>query len=254
MNHIPRLEVLLAPAEFEHLGPRDLSQTVCVVFDVLRATTSIITALANGASRVIPVQDIPEALERAEAFPEALLAGERHGVRISAAVSGGVEFHLGNSPREFTRDRVAGRTIITTTTNGTRALRSCREAKLVLPACFLNLRATVERIRQLPPGDLMVICSGTFEEAAYEDILAAGALCDGLWDRFSGGRVADSALAARLLYQEARVDLPRALARARNGARLLEQPDLRDDVAFCAQLDLVPFTTTMTPEGIITAG
>src|SRR5271165_6662862 len=128
----PTLEVLFAPAEFAALRERDLTGTVCVVFDVLRATSSIVTALANGAAAVIPAAGIPEALALRRERADLLLAGEREGVRIRAHLTGGVEFDFGNSPREFTREKVAGRSIVITTTNGSRALRACAGAKAAL--------------------------------------------------------------------------------------------------------------------------
>src|SRR4051812_10101171 len=133
-----RLEVLFTPADFATLGARNLSQTTCVVFDVLRATSSMVTALAHGAAAVIPVGEISEALARRRSDPEVLLAGERDGLRISGALAGGTEFDLGNSPREFTPDRVQGRQIAMTTTNGTRALRAAAGAMNVLIGSFLN--------------------------------------------------------------------------------------------------------------------
>src|SRR5882762_2319388 len=132
-----KTEVLFTPAEFRALRQRDLTNTVCVVVDVLRATSSIVTALANGAAACIPVEEISEALAMRRQRPGALLAGERDGLRIGAALTGGVEFDLGNSPREFTREKVAGKTIISTTTNGTRALRACRGAEWVIVASLL---------------------------------------------------------------------------------------------------------------------
>src|SRR5690242_16721212 len=111
-----KLEVILSPEEFATLAQRDLSRAACVVFDVLRATTSMVTALTNGAEKIIPVGDIPEALALKEQRPEALLAGEREGLRIRANLTGSIDFDLGNSPREFTPERVRGKTIIVTTT------------------------------------------------------------------------------------------------------------------------------------------
>src|SRR5262245_5539783 len=102
----PKLEVILSPAEFALLQQRDLSQAVCVVFDVLRATTSMITALANGAEAIIPVAEIAEALALRQKNPKLLLAGERDGVRIRAELTGSLDFDLGNSPREFTAEKV----------------------------------------------------------------------------------------------------------------------------------------------------
>src|SRR3989442_9567203 len=99
------LEVLFAPAEFVVLPRQDLSQTVCVVFDILRATTSMISALANGAEAIIPVGEIGEALELRRQHPDYLLAGERDGVRIRSPLTGGVDFDLGDLPREVTSER-----------------------------------------------------------------------------------------------------------------------------------------------------
>ena len=127
-----RLQTTFTPADFEALAQTDLSETTCVVFDILRATSSMVTALANGAERIRPVATIEEALEQQAAHPDALLCGERHGRRITAEQTGGSDFVLGNSPREYTADQVAGKTLITTTTNGTRALRACLKARETL--------------------------------------------------------------------------------------------------------------------------
>ena len=131
--------------------------------------------------------------------PKALLAGERDGVRIRAAQSGGGDFDLGNSPREFTPERVAGRGIIMTTTNGTRALQACLGARRILAGAFLNLGALARWINSQPPPSLLLVGAGTFEQAAYEDTLAAGALGELVWDQFN--RHADSAHIAREIYR-----------------------------------------------------
>src|SRR5258707_4215198 len=102
------IEVLFSPAEFEALKDRDLSDTVCVVFDVLRATSSIVTALGNGAAAIIPVAEISEALAIREREPEVLLAGERGGVRIGAELTGSSAFDFGNSPRGFNAAKGSG--------------------------------------------------------------------------------------------------------------------------------------------------
>lgn len=243
---MPALEVLFAPAEFNALTQRDLSQTVCVVFDILRATTTMVTALANGAAAIIPVGEISEALAIRSQRPDVLLAGERDGVRIRAAQTGSIDFDLGNSPREFTADRVAGRTIVMTTTNGTRALRACAGAKAVLIGAFLNLAAVAEWIRREQPENLLLVCAGTADQAAYEDSLAAGALCDLIWERYASGRVADSALLAREVYRSVCPDLLVAVQRSRNARRLLAIPELREDVAVCIQRDTFPLIARLT--------
>jgi 2-phosphosulfolactate phosphatase len=240
------LEVLFAPAEFSALPGRDLSNTCCVVLDVLRATSTMLTALANGASKIFPVREIPDALRLAASHPAALLAGERDGLRILSAQSGGVDFDLGNSPREFTPERVAGREIIMTTTNGTRALQACRGAARVFPGAWLNLGALARRIRGEPFARLLVICAGTIEEAAYEDTLAAGALCDLLWPRFRPQEISDSAHIARQIYLDARADLEQAMQlHSRNARRLLAIPELRGDVAFCLRRDALDLTAEL---------
>ena len=120
------LEVILAPAELPGLAKRDLRDTICVVFDVLRATSTFVTALHHGAKAIVPVSEIAEALALRQQQPDVLLGGERDGVRIRAAQTGGIDFDLGNSPREYTPEKVRGKTIVSTTTNGTRALARLR--------------------------------------------------------------------------------------------------------------------------------
>lgn len=246
INH---LEVLFTPADFAALATRDLSEAVCVVFDVLRATSSIVTALANGAASVLPVAEIPEALEARRAEPTVLLAGERDGVRISSVLTGGTDFDLGNSPREFTRERVQGRTIVMSTTNGTRALRACVKARMVLAGSFLNLAATERRLRATGPRQLLLVCSGTHEEAAYEDVLGAGALCDSLWADCSSGKIADSAHMALELFRLHQGDLASGLMKSRNARRLLAMPALREDVAFCLRTNSAPLVAQLDANG-----
>jgi phosphosulfolactate phosphohydrolase-like enzyme len=101
----------------------------------------------------------------------------------------------------------------------------------------LNLRATADFIVQLGLQHLLLVCGGTLEEAAYEDALAAGAICDLVWHRYAGGKVADSAGMARRLFHLAHKDLFGAFSASRNGRRLLAHPCLKEDVAFCAQVD-----------------
>ncbi|HEY2084227.1 MAG TPA: 2-phosphosulfolactate phosphatase [Verrucomicrobiae bacterium] len=245
------LEVLFTPADFAALKGRSLENTFCVVFDVFRATSSMVTALANGAEAIIPVGEIPEALAIKQKNAKVLLAGERDGVRIRAAATGGTDFDLGNSPREFTKERVAGKTIVMTTTNGTRALRSCAHARTVLVGSFLNLQATADIILRDCPKDLLLICSGTYEQAAYEDVLGAGALCDLLWGFLDQGGISDSAKMARELYAVAKNHLLAAALQSRNGLRLSAKPELRDDVPFCLQRDVFNFVAAMNKDGTV---
>jgi 2-phosphosulfolactate phosphatase len=239
------LEVSLSPAEFNEIRSRNLRDTTCVVFDILRATTSMTNALANGAEGIIPVSEIGEAVAIYEKDKSVLLAGERHGHRILKNQTGSVDFDLGNSPREFTAEKVRGRTIVTTTTNGTRALQACGGAKQVLIGSFLNLSAIARWITNVRPESLLLVCAGTFEEAAYEDILAAGALAEAIWPHYADGKITDSAHIARQLYELSNGDLEKAMQFARNGRHLMNVPELKDDVPFCLQRNLYDFVAEM---------
>jgi len=240
-----KLNTTFTPADFEVLAKANLSHTTCVVLDILRATSSMITALANGAEAIIPVATIEEALAAKADHPEALLAGERDGLRITAAQTGGTEFDLGNSPREYTTGAITGQTIIITTTNGTRALRACANAQQILVASFLNLHATTDQLRADPPGNLAIVCGGTHEEAALEDILAAGAIAKTLSDLYGPDADDDATQTARLLFETFGQDLEAAMPLTRNGRRLLSHPELAGDVAACTKLNLYDLVAGM---------
>ena len=241
-----RIDAILSPAELPALVKRDLRGTVCVVFDVLRATSTFVTALHNGAKAVIPVSEIAEALAIRQKQPDVLLGGERDGVRIRASQTGGIDFDFGNSPREYTPEKVRGKTIVSTTTNGTRALRACTGAKTVLAASFLNLTATAEFLKKIHPAQIVLICAGTYENRADEDVLAAGALCEMLEAEFS-----DSAKIAQRAYAEAKPDLALAARNSENARRLLSIPELRDDVAFCLRQDVYNLIAALGRDGAI---
>jgi 2-phosphosulfolactate phosphatase len=245
------LEVLFTPVEFAALSQRDLRATACVVFDVLRATSTFAAALHNGAQAIVSVSEISEALAIRQKQPAVLLGGERDGVRISA---GGIDFDLGNSPREYTPEKVRGKTIVSTTTNGTRALRACAHAQTVLAASFLNLTATAKFLQQNNFENVLLVCAGTGENAALEDVLAAGALCEILLSSKSVETISDAAEIALRTYAQAKSDLAAAIGHSQNGRRLLAIPELRDDVAFCLQRDTFPLIAKMETDGVIRRG
>ena len=144
-----KFDVITSPAEIATLRNRGLGETTAVVFDILRATSSMVTAFAHEVVEIIPAETIEEAHSLKAKHPEALLGGERGGVRIEG-------FDLGNSPLEY-RKKVAGQRIITTTTNGTIALRACDHAHEVLAAAFLNLGATVAHLRNTQPAQVLAV-------------------------------------------------------------------------------------------------
>jgi 2-phosphosulfolactate phosphatase len=221
------IEVILTPAEIALLPPRDLSGCACVVFDVLRATSTFLTALANGARRIYPVMTAGEAADLRRQRPGSLLGGERGGLRIEA-------FDLGNSPREYLPGRVAGRDIIATTTNGTVALRACSGAGAVFAGALLNVDALAAHLEGMRPqiGRLLLVCAGTGTQFALEDGFAAGALLA----RLPGASLDDDAARAmRALYEQGRADAAGILRQSANGRRLREI-GLGEDVDFCARL------------------
>ena len=239
------IDVVLTPAELPALAKRDLRHTACVVFDILRATSTFVTALQNGATAIIPVGEITDALQIKKKRPEVLLGGERHGVKIRAE---GIDFDFGNSPREYTPEKAAGKTIVSTTTNGTRALRACAGANTVLASAFLNLSATAKFLRDKNFTNVLVVCAGTGENAALEDILAAGALCQ----KFSSDQTTftDSALTALATFDAAKGDVAAAASQSENARRLLGIPELRDDVKFCLQQDTLNFVAALKGDAI----
>jgi 2-phosphosulfolactate phosphatase len=106
---------------------------------------------------------------------------------------------------------------------------------------FLNLRPLANWIIEKQPPNLILVCSGTYEQAALEDTLAAGALCEKIWVHYAGGAVSDSAEVARRIYPLMQMDLIGAMNHARNGRRLLANADLRNDVWYCLQRETLNF-------------
>lgn len=231
------IHVLLGPAEWDRPEGVGDPDTVCVVFDVLRATSTIVTALAHGAHSILPVSTLEEALAIRRQNPQVLLAGERGGWPPGPELTGGVRFDFGNSPGEFTPERVQDRQIVLTTTNGSRALQACRRTHVLLAAAFLNLQATFGALLTLRPRRTLLVCAGTGPDPALEDILAAGALLDRLGSRIPDLSCTDAAAVAWRAWRDAAADLPGALRDAANARRLRAHPDLQADVDRCLQLD-----------------
>lgn len=221
-----RLDVAFTPAEL----PRALvaGRTVVVV-DVLRATTSIIHALVQGARRVVPVATVEEAVRKADELgrDSVLLCGERDCQLIRG-------FDLGNSPEEFTPERVAGRTLVMTTTNGTPALLASAGSAQCLVGALVNARAIAARIAAAG-RDALVLCAGREGRFAYEDAYCAGVILRELRRLRPGVRTDDAGRAATRLVGRGSVE---AELRRTAAARRLLELGLERDVAFCSQLHL----------------
>jgi 2-phosphosulfolactate phosphatase len=215
------IDVVLHPAEIALLPARDLSGTMCVVFDVLRATSSMVTALAHGVSEIRPVCTIEEAQALKARMADVVLGGERKGDKIPG-------FDIGNSPGEYTS--LQGRRIVTTTTNGTVALRACERAQRVLVGALLNLGALAAALRATDSKMVLLVCAGTFDSFALEDAYAAGRLIAEL----PGASRTDAAQTVAAMASQYPNSLE-ALRLARNG-KALTATDRGADVEWCAQI------------------
>lgn len=244
------IDVVLTPAEFPALTQRDLSRTTCVVFDVLRATSSMLTALHHGAAAIVPVSEIPEALAVKAKQPETMLAGERHGLRIRKEQTGSIDFDFGNSPRDFTPEKVRGKTIAWTTTNGTRALRACAHAEMILVGALVNLRVLSDALDTLRPSQLLLVCAGTFETGAFEDQFAAGALIDALQARMKPEELSDSANLVWHAFRHVFEDIA-LIASSLNARRLQANPDLAADVPLCLARDTIALNASLLSDGTV---
>jgi 2-phosphosulfolactate phosphatase len=211
----------------------DVQGRTVVVIDVLRACSTIVTALDRGARAVMPVPDMAQAGKIASNLdPDVYrLGGERGGKKIEG-------YHLGNSPPEYTQDVVEGRDIILNTSNGTRALEQAKEADTLIAACFLNAGRVVDFVRRTADA-VTIVCAGRQNRLALEDTLCAGLLLDRLWDRNEPYPVTDSAHTAYTLYHTDRDDLDNALRGANHAERLAGQ-GREADLDYCFRIDAVP--------------
>jgi len=227
-----KLDVAFLPSLF-----RRPEQYVCVVVDVLRASSSLVVLLERGVDEVLPARSIGEARRLARERPHYLLCGERGGLPPRG-------FHYGNSPAEFAGLDLTGRRAILCTSNGTRALARVAAAPLVLVGALLNAtavgRAAVEAAAARELG-VAIVCSGDDGGTAFslEDALAAGAIVDailGLGREAPRLELSDGALAALTIYR-AHQGQEQAALRASCHARDLEALGLGEDLSFCAQRD-----------------
>ncbi len=220
------LHVHLLP---ELVPPGRLKGCIAVVADVLRATTTIVHALAAGCSSVQPLATVEEARKLADGMPagKVILAGERGGVKIDG-------FDRGNSPSEFAPENCKDCTLILTTTNGTRALLRAAEADRVLVAAFVNFSAVCEQLLA-DPRPLHILCAGSDGEPSLEDSLLAGAFVERLCDHFEL-QLNDSARLAWDCFENQGLVLPSALTLGKGGQTLL-QLGFDSDVAIAAEVD-----------------
>ncbi|MFV0507037.1 MAG: 2-phosphosulfolactate phosphatase [Bacteroidales bacterium] len=223
--------------------PSDISNKTIVVVDVLRASSVICTALANGAKNIHPVLSTNEAFERLRNInaKNTLLVGERNALPING-------FDLGNSPLLFTKEVVKNKSLIMTTSNGTRAIRNAQGADCLYIASFLNAGATIERLTQ--HQDIIILCSGTNGEFALEDSLCAGLIAFELTR--NQYKLSDAALAMSSLYISQKDHLQDFASRGRHYQYLLSL-GLQPDLDYCFNINIINIIPRLHKDGTIQA-
>jgi len=222
------LDTLLIPEEIKNT---ELAGKLVVVIDVLRASSTIVTALANGCRGFIPILSPEQAKEEAQQFEKesVLLGGEREGKKIEG-------FNLGNSPREYKGEVVKDKTIIFSTTNGVKILEMVKNAHRIIIGSFLNLHAVCNYCTNYQ-GDILIICAGKEGKYSLEDAACAGGIINSLRDVFPGGyQEVDANLTAQLLYENFGNNILEILRKSQHG-QYLESIGLGKDLKFCSQLD-----------------
>jgi 2-phosphosulfolactate phosphatase len=206
----------------------DLTQKTVIVIDVLRATSTIVSALANGSVAIHPMETVGQA--RAFAMEDTLLGGERFCKKIQG-------FDLGNSPLEYSPSVVAERRIVFTTTNGTRAIHKSLRGETILAGSFLNGNACANKALQLKK-DVVIVCAGTKDHFALEDGLCAGYIIQRIRENAAQvTNVGDLGVAMYQAYLNVHGHLAETLLQCESGKRL-SRIGYQDDVTYCSQVDL----------------
>ncbi|MBC7913411.1 MAG: 2-phosphosulfolactate phosphatase [Pyrinomonadaceae bacterium] len=217
-----KIEVCLTPAL---LPLHKIENSIVVVIDIFRATTSICYGIENGADAIIPVSHVEECA--AYHGTGHLLAAERDGEVVEG-------FDFGNSPFAYTPEKVAGKTIVLTTTNGTHAIQLSRNAKRIVIGSFLNLSALSQWLKE-ENENIILVCAGWKNNFNLEDTIFAGAVVNQLKD--DKYMLDDASIAAEDLYLLAKNDLGSFLSKSSHSERL-KKLGIEEDIAFCLKVDV----------------
>jgi len=231
------IETCFSPALFE---PENNKGTIVVIIDILRASSSICTAFANGAEAIIPVAEVDEAKSyKAKGY---LVASERDGITLDFA-------DFGNSPFNFTKERVEGKTIVYSTTNGTGLINiaSLSDPAAIVVGSFLNISALVRWIDK-QEKNVMLFCAGWKKRFNLEDTIFAGALAERLIQTGRYRTICDSTHAAMDLWSIANNNLRGYIEKAAHRSRLREKK-LDDCIDFCLQYDFTTFIPVLQKDG-----
>lgn len=226
-------------AVYDGVAERELDGAAVIVIDVLRATSTIITAIENGCRAVIPVSEVEEAVGRYREMNDpgkVLLGGERNMLRIDG-------FHLSNSPLDYTREAVFDKTVIMTTTNGTAAIRKAYYADIVLIGALRNASAAASAAANAGCGSITLLCAGTRGRYSTDDIIAAGAIINRLAEIVPDIRYDDLSYEAANIYRQCRNNIAGRLEPTLHYSAL-KNAGFTDDLRFCLdtdRTDVVPY-------------
>lgn len=224
------IELFLTPNDIDS---ETLSGKTVVVIDVLRASTSITTAVQNHCRQIIPVAEVETAknLFALQSKETTLLCGERNARKVAG-------FHLGNSPAEYTTEKVKNKTLIFTSTNGARLMAKVQSAKIAYIAGFVNMTEVVGKLLA-DKNDIAVCCSGRYNQFALEDTVCAGMIITRLYKQLPDNlKINDLVLMAMILYQKFEDNLMKMFHLSVHG-RFLISIGLKNDVITCGNVDSI---------------
>lgn len=218
----------------------DVEDHIVVIIDIFRATSSICYGIENGAEAIIPVAEVEECIAYRDKEPKFLIAAERDGEVVEG-------FNFGNSPFSYTKEKVAGKTIVLTTTNGTQALHLSRKANKIVIGSFLNLTALCNWLKA-QNENLLLVCAGWKNNFNLEDTLFAGAVVEQL----KSGRfiLDDAAIAANDLYLAGKNDIGHYLKKTAHAERL-KKLGIEKDIEFCLQVDVTTAIPVLDGERLV---
>jgi 2-phosphosulfolactate phosphatase len=205
--------------------------THVVMIDVLRASSTIVQACANGIERIIPVCQVEDATKLAPTLEKrkTLLGGEREGRMIEG-------FDLGNSPLEYASKAVKGKTLIFSTTNGTVAIAQSAAAKEIVVGCFLNLSAVITHLLSLRPKKIAFLCAGNQGQLSLEDFVCGGLMVRKLARSYRGKLVLNDGAVAATALADTMTDIGEVVRSSTHGRRLAEL-GFQSDLEFCSRID-----------------
>lgn len=223
--------------------------SIVVMIDVLRASSTVCAALNAGAKEVIPSDSLDKAVKIYNSLSKEVrfLGGERNGLKPPG-------FDAGNSPIEYTKSNVKGKSVILSTTNGTKTFQKAKNAKYKIIATFVNLSTVINYIRTLIINNdaspkLFILCAGTNGRLSYEDVLCAGAIISNICSSFNIDIITDTADVARNLFYLHENDL-KSFLYSRDHARNLISLGFESDLEFCFTIDSVNVLPLVTSDTI----